>query len=118
MRACRAGICSVVMAFAVAALGAAGGNVPIVEAAKSGDAAAVAALVKQSADVNAAQVDGTTALHWAAHRDDLAVAAALIRAGARYQDISSTAAGRRARSIAAARGARQSMKPQMRASTS
>src|SRR5207245_2438861 len=34
-------------------------------------------------DVNAAQGDGATALHWAAHRDDLAIADLLIRAGAR-----------------------------------
>ena len=32
-----------------------------------GDAAAVRALLKQGADVNAAQGDGMTALHWAAH---------------------------------------------------
>jgi ankyrin repeat protein len=67
---------------AVAATAAAARDLPLVEAVKRGDAAAVAALVKQSADVNAAEVDGTTALHWAAHRDDVAVARALIRAGA------------------------------------
>ena len=35
----------------------------------------------ESVDVNAAQVDGTTALHWAARHDDLETAKALIRAG-------------------------------------
>ena len=44
---------------------------------------AVRALVKQRADVNAAQGDGATPLHWAVHRDDLAIADLLIRAGAR-----------------------------------
>jgi len=34
-------------------------------------------------DVNAASGDGATALHWAAHRDDVAIADLLIRAGAR-----------------------------------
>ena len=36
----------------------------------------------QKADVNAAQPDGTTALHWAARWDDLETAQLLIRAGA------------------------------------
>jgi uncharacterized protein len=43
----------------------------------------VRALLKQRIDVNRAQGDGATALHWAAHRDDLAIADLLIRAGAR-----------------------------------
>src|SRR5579864_9841752 len=54
---------------------------PLVEAAKNGDVAAVRALLPK-ADVNAAQGDGTTALHWAAHRDDVAMADLLIKAGA------------------------------------
>src|SRR4051812_34842959 len=41
------------------------------EAAMNGDTAAVRALLQQKADVNAAQADGTTALHWAAFRDDV-----------------------------------------------
>ena len=40
------------------------------------------ALLKQKVDVNAAQGDGATALHWAAHWDDLQTAELLIRAGA------------------------------------
>ena len=43
----------------------------------------MAALLKTPIDVNARQADGATALHWAAHWDDLQVADALIRAGAR-----------------------------------
>jgi ankyrin repeat protein len=39
-------------------------------------------LVKQHADVNAVQPDGATALHWAAHWDDLQTANLLIGAGA------------------------------------
>ena len=34
-------------------------------------------------DVNAPEVDGTTALHWAVHRGDLDLAQRLIRAGAK-----------------------------------
>jgi uncharacterized protein len=59
------------------------GRSPLVEAAKSGDTDAVRALVQKQADVNAADADGTTALHWASYRDDLASADLLIRAGAR-----------------------------------
>ena len=43
----------------------------------------VHALVKDGSDVNAAQPDGATALHWAAHWNDIAMADVLLRAGAR-----------------------------------
>jgi uncharacterized protein len=55
----------------------------LIQAVKSKDVDAVRELLKQRVDVNAAQGDGATPLHWAAHRDDLAVADLLIRAGAR-----------------------------------
>lgn len=60
----------------------AGERPSLVAAVKSGDAAAVRALIQQKADVNAAEGDGATALHWASYRDDLASADLLIRAGA------------------------------------
>ena len=47
-----------------------------------GDLGAARALLDQGIDVNAPEVDGTTALHWAAHRDDLEAAELLIGAGA------------------------------------
>ena len=53
----------------------------IVEAAKDGDVHAVSLLVTQ-VDVNTQQPDGATALHWAAHWDDLEMAEVLISAGA------------------------------------
>jgi uncharacterized protein len=56
---------------------------PLLDAAKSADTDAVRALVQNKADVNAVDADGTTALHWASYRDDLASADLLIRAGAR-----------------------------------
>jgi uncharacterized protein len=55
---------------------------PLVAAAKAGDRAALRALVQKHADVNAADGDGTTALHWASHLDDLDSTGLLVRAGA------------------------------------
>ena len=43
----------------------------------------VRTLLARHVDVNATQVDGMTALHWAAHHDDLDTVEALLRAGAR-----------------------------------
>ena len=55
----------------------------VADAAMRGDRQAVRAALARKADVNAAQVDGTTALHWAVERDDLEMADLLIRGGAR-----------------------------------
>ena len=55
---------------------------PIAEAAARGDREAVTLLLKKAADVNAAQGDGMTALHWAAMNGDLELAEMLIVAGA------------------------------------
>ena len=55
----------------------------LIQAVKNRDADSVRVLLKQHIDVNATQGDGATALHWAAHRDDLTIADLLIRAGAR-----------------------------------
>ena len=52
------------------------------EAVQNDDQAAVQALLKQKVDVNAAQGDGTTALHWAAFNDNLDLAKTLLAAGA------------------------------------
>ena len=54
---------------------------PLTEAVKQGDAAKVRTLIDQGVDVNAAEKDGTTALHWAAHFGDAASVALLIDAG-------------------------------------
>jgi uncharacterized protein len=54
----------------------------LVDAVKSGDKAAVRALLRERADVNASEADGTTALHWAARKDDAETVEMLIRAGA------------------------------------
>jgi ankyrin repeat protein len=57
-------------------------NAPVADAASRGDKAAVQALIKQKADVNAPQPDGATAIQWAAYRNDLELADVLIAAGA------------------------------------
>lgn len=54
----------------------------LVEAAKQRDAEAVARLLEQGADADAAQGDGATALHWAAHWNDAAMLDRLIESGA------------------------------------
>ena len=48
-----------------------------------GDHQGARTALARKADVNAPQIDGTTALHWAAERDDAEMADLLIRAGAR-----------------------------------
>ena len=55
---------------------------PLVDAVKSGDRAAAIAMIAQRVNVNIPEADGTTALHWAIHQNDLDLADRLIRAGA------------------------------------
>src|SRR3989441_149406 len=55
---------------------------PLADAAEKSDRATIRTLLKQHADVNAPQVDGMTALHWAAYRDDVKTAKLLVAAGA------------------------------------
>ena len=76
--------------FGVIALGVPGGlpialppSAPVADAAMRGDGAAVRALVATGADVNVAQGDGMTALHWAANRGDSSLTVVLLRAKAR-----------------------------------
>ena len=64
---------------------AAPADAPVADAAMRGATARVRALLKQGADVNAAQGDGMTALHWAAGRGDAAQVAMLVYAGARLE---------------------------------
>jgi ankyrin repeat protein len=58
-------------------------GVPLVDAAERGDLTQVRALIKQGGDINAARVDGLTALHAAVYADRLDIATALLAAGAR-----------------------------------
>ncbi|HXE63814.1 MAG TPA: ankyrin repeat domain-containing protein [Bryobacteraceae bacterium] len=54
----------------------------LADAAEQGDWATVRELLRTGSGGNATQPDGTTALHWAAYRDDIDTAALLIKAGA------------------------------------
>lgn len=55
---------------------------PVADAAMRGETEAVRSLLKAGADVNAAQGDGMTALHWAAQHGDVELAQMLVYAGA------------------------------------
>jgi len=54
----------------------------LLDAVKAGDREAVRALIRQKADVNAADTDGATALHWAVRSGDEATIVMLLDAGA------------------------------------
>ena len=60
---------------------------PVADAAMRGDLAAVKALVARGADVNAAQGDGMTALHWAARAGNEEMAKVLLRARADHRAV-------------------------------
>jgi ankyrin repeat protein len=59
----------------------------VADAAQRGDREAVKALLKEAADVNAAQGDGMTALHWAAMNGDADLAQMLVYAGANVKAV-------------------------------
>ena len=82
MKLRRAGIAGLLLFGLCAATAGAAGRSDVADAAMTGDRQAVTRLLRQKADVNAPQVDGATALHWAVYRDDLELAGALLAAKA------------------------------------
>jgi ankyrin repeat protein len=66
---------------AVLSMGAAE-NSPLINAARNADRDAVQRLIREKADVNATEPDGTSPLHWASYRDDIETAQMLVGAGA------------------------------------
>jgi ankyrin repeat protein len=72
--------CGVVLYISTAGLYAA--NSEVADAVMNRNKAAVRSLLQRKVDVNAPQVDGTTALHWAVRQDDVDSVDLLIRAGA------------------------------------
>lgn len=70
------------LSLASLAMGWGPGDSPVADAAMDGDVRAVETLLNQGADVNAAQGDGMTALHWAARNGDLSLTGLLLESGA------------------------------------
>ena len=60
---------------------------PVADAAERGDLEAVRTLLRDGADANGAQADGTTALHWAAINDHVHIVEVLLYAGATVKPI-------------------------------
>ncbi len=71
-----------IAAFCLSALLHAAAPASLVDAAMQGNRDAVRTMLKQGADVNTAQGDGMTALHWAAQKGDVELAKTLLYAGA------------------------------------
>ncbi len=71
-----------IVLLSVATLVAEGSDLRLVEAASRGDRKTVRSLLQEQVDVNLAQGDGATALHWAAHWNDLEMAGLLMGASA------------------------------------
>jgi ankyrin repeat protein len=63
--------------------GAAPGDLRLIDAVKKADVKAVRSLIAACVDVNAPDVDGSSALHWAAQRDNLELVDLLLAAGAK-----------------------------------
>ena len=76
-------VCLMAAACLSAAPASARVEAPLIDAVRAGDVAEVRALLAGAADPDQPSLDGTTALHWAANRDDLDSARLLIEAGAR-----------------------------------
>ena len=60
-----------------------GDGLRLIDAVRAGNRDAVRALLRAKTDVNAPETDGSTALQWAAQRDDLEMARLLLANGAR-----------------------------------
>jgi uncharacterized protein len=73
---------AVLSALALAGVRGSADGSKVADAAMSGDTAAVKTLLTSGEDVNAAQGDGMTALHWAARRGDASLVTMLLAAGA------------------------------------
>jgi ankyrin repeat protein len=66
-------------------MGAGVADAPVADAAMKGDVDAVRQLLRDGADVNAAQGDGMSALHWAAERGNFELTEMLLYAGANIE---------------------------------
>jgi ankyrin repeat protein len=73
---------SILAIIALLTAGAAWADSPLADAIEAGSRVAALELIAEGADVNAAQGDGTTPLHWAAYKLDLDLVRALLERGA------------------------------------
>ncbi|MEW6322637.1 MAG: ankyrin repeat domain-containing protein [Acidobacteriota bacterium] len=78
----RAALAGALVACLLAAGQAASNDPPVAAAAMAGDVDEVRRLLRDGGDVNAAQGDGMTALHWAARYGDMELTRMLLAAGA------------------------------------
>src|SRR5258706_5462538 len=76
---------SLLIAICMAATVCAASDTPLADAAQRGDQGAVRSLIQQKSDVNAAQGDGMTALHWAASTRGAQIAQMLVDAKANLE---------------------------------
>ena len=76
------GRCLLVAVVFALTLSGADSGAPLADAVELGRPEHVRGLLQDGLDPNGAQPDGMTALHWAAHRDDLGAAELLIKSGA------------------------------------
>src|SRR5678816_2113462 len=86
MRMARLGV-GLAMAGLALSLHAAPGDSRLADVVMRSDRDAVRTLLQQKADVNAAQVDGMTALHWAARQNDSDTVQMLLKAGAKADSV-------------------------------
>ena len=86
MRHVRAHLGAVALPLLLAYAGPGLAETPVADAAMRRDAVEVRRLLQGGADVNAAQADGATALHWAAYHGDASLASSgrLARGTMRY----------------------------------
>ncbi len=71
-----------VLALSTAALLPATPRLTLADVMEAGNGSEVRRMIAEGVDVDAAQPDGTTALHWAAYRDDVSLADLLLASGA------------------------------------
>jgi ankyrin repeat protein len=74
--------CFVTAWLLIAGATAFGADLRLIDAVKKADVKTVRSLISQRLDVNASEADGSTALHWAAQRDNPEIVGLLIAAGA------------------------------------
>ncbi len=70
------------VAFLLSAVSLTGADARLADAAEKMDRESIRTLLQKDIDVNAPQIDGMTALHWAAYQDDQETVKLLVRSGA------------------------------------